>query len=150
MIDKGRIPPKLLPLLEEKLQGRMDEIVFPPPVFDTLQGVLLDFDCENESLTNRFPILEEYLNPYGSLQGGIISAVIDNTIGPLSLLVAPPSFTRYMTVKYAKAVTPELGHIYVTASYNGQKKRFLYLDAVVRDREGNTLATAQATHWLVD
>ena len=87
MIDKNRIPKELLPLLEAKLRGRTDEINFPPPVFDTMKGEVVSYDSENEILTNKFPVLHEYLNPYGYMQGGIISAAIDNTIGPLSLLV---------------------------------------------------------------
>ncbi|MEN8199590.1 MAG: PaaI family thioesterase [Thermodesulfobacteriota bacterium] len=150
MIDKERIPKDILVLLEEKLEGRTDEICFPPPVFDALKGEVLGFDHRKEALTNRFPILKEHLNPYGFLQGGIISAAIDNTIGPLSLLVSPPSLTRYMTVKYARAVSPELDYIYITARYGGKKKRFLYFDALVKDGDGNRLASAQATHYLVD
>jgi len=43
MIDKTKIPAKLLPLLEEKLKGRMDEIDFPPPVFETINTMLLEY-----------------------------------------------------------------------------------------------------------
>jgi len=126
MIDKNRIPQALLPLLEAKLQGRKDEITFPPPVFDSMQGEVIDFDLEKESFKNKFPVLPEHLNPYGTMQGGIIAAAIDNTIGPLSLLVSPPSFTRYLTIKYGKVVTPELEYIFVTATYTGKKKRQLF------------------------
>ena len=73
MIDKDRIPKDLLPLLEKRLQGRTDEINFPPPVFDAMKGEVVDYDIEKETLKNRFPILSEHLNPYGNMQGGIIS-----------------------------------------------------------------------------
>ena len=150
MIDKSRIPEALLPLLEAKLQGRMEEIHFPPPVFDSMQGEVIDFDIEKESFTNRFPILTEHLNPYGNMQGGIIAAAIDNTIGPLSLLVSSPSFTRYLTIKYGKVVSPDLDYITVTATFTGKKKRQLFFEAVVEDSEGNKLASAKATHWVID
>ncbi len=150
MIDKKRIPKAILPLLEEKLQGREDEIIFPPPVFDTLKGEVISYDIKNESLTNKFPVLAEYLNPYGNMQGGIIAAVIDNTIGPLSLLVAPPNFTRYLNVKYGKVVSPELGYIFVTATFTGTRKRQLFFEAIVEDSDGNKLASAKAIHWIID
>ena len=149
MIDKKRIPKELLPLLEERLQGRTDEINFPPPVFDALKGEVVHYDIEHETLTNRFPILGEHLNPYGNMQGGIIAAVIDNTIGPLSLLVSPPNFTRYMEVKYGKVVSPDLGFIYVTAKFTGKKKRQLFFEAVVKNGDGEKLASAKSTHWLI-
>ena len=150
MIDKDRIPAELLPLLEEKLQGRTDEIIFPPPVFDALKGEVINYDIENELLTNRFPVLSEHLNPYGNMQGGIIATAIDNTIGPLSLLVSPPNFTRYMEVKYGKVVSPDLGFIYVTAKFTGKKKRQLFFEAVVENRDGEKLASAKSTHWVID
>jgi len=49
-----------------------------------MKGEVIDYDMEHETLTNRFPVLAEHLNPYGNIQGGIIAAAIDNTIGPLS------------------------------------------------------------------
>jgi len=150
MIDKTKIPAKLLPLLEEKLKGRMDEIDFPPAVFETMQGEVLDFDFGTNTLKNRFPVLAEYLNPYGTLQGGIIATAIDNTIGPLSLIVSPPNFTRYLKVKFAKVVSPELGFIYVTAIFKKKNKRQLFFEAIVEDSEGNKLASAESTHWVID
>ena len=150
MIDFDKIPQELLPLLEEKLKGRMDEINFPPPVFDAMQGEVVDFDIKNDTFTNRFPVLSEHLNPYGCMQGGIIAAAIDNTIGPLSLLVSPPNFTRYITVKYGKVVSPDIGFIYVKATYTGKKKRQLFFEAIVENSAGEKLASAKATHWVID
>ncbi len=150
MIDKDRIPKELLPLLERKLQGRDDEITVPPPVFDAMQAEMVDFDIDKSTLTVRFPVLGEQLNPYGTMQGGIIAAAIDNTIGPLSLLISSPNFTRYMEIKYAKVITPDLGYIYVTATFIGNKKRQLFFDAVVKDGDGNKLASAKSTNWVVD
>lgn len=150
MIDKNKIPKDLLPLLEDRLQGRSDQISFPPPVFDAMKGALVDYDIEGETLKIRFPILREQLNPYGNMQGGIIAAAIDNTIGPLSMLVSPPNFTRHMEVKYGKIVSPDLGYIYVTAKFIEKKKRQLFFEATVADKEGNKLASAKSTHWVID
>jgi acyl-coenzyme A thioesterase PaaI-like protein len=150
MIDFDKIPYELHPLLKEKLKGRVDEINFPPPVFETMQGKVVDFDINKETLTNRFPVLNKYLNPYGTMQGGIIAAAIDNTIGPLSLLVSPPNFTRYLTVKYGKVVSPEMGYIIVKAQFIRKKKRQLFFEAIVENSDGDKLASAKATHWVID
>ena len=149
MIDKSRIPQQLISILEKRLEGRTDEINFPPPVFEAMQGEVLDYDIETETLKNRFPVLQEQLNPYGNMQGGLIAAAIDNTIGPLSMLVSPPNFTRYMTLKYGKVVSPDLGYIYVTAIFKEQKKRQLFFEAVVEDSNGNKLASAESMHWVI-
>lgn len=150
MIDKERIPKEFHPILEEKLRGRADELTIPPPVFDALKGEFINYDAENEILTNRFPVLSEHLNPYGNMQGGIIAAAIDNTIGPLSVLVSPPNFTRRMEVKYGKVVSPDLGFIYVTAKFTGKQKRQLFFEAVVENSDGDKLASAKSTHWVID
>jgi acyl-coenzyme A thioesterase PaaI-like protein len=150
MIDFDKIPHEFHSVLKEKLKGRMDEINFPPPVFETMQGKIIDFDLQKDSLTNRFPVLSQFLNPYECMQGGIIATAIDNTIGPLSLLVAPPNFTRYLTVKYGKVVSKEMHFIYVKAKFSGKKKRHLYFDAIVENAKGEKLASAKATHWIID
>lgn len=150
MINKDKIPKNLLPIVEKQLCGLSNEITFPPPVFDTLKGEIISFDINEGIFKNKFPILKEYLNPYGNMQGGIISAVIDNTIGPLSLLVSKPNFTRYMQVKYGKVIPPELGFIYVTATFIEQKKRLLFFEAIVENSNGDKLASAKSTNWIID
>lgn len=136
--------------LEKNFNGRTDEINFPPPVFDALKGEVINYDVKKKILVNRFPILNEHLNPYGSMQGGIVSAAVDNTIGPLSMLVSPPNFTRHMEMKYGKVVTPDLGYIYVTARFIEKKKRQLFFEATVEDSDGNKLASAKSMHWVID
>ena len=150
MIDKDKIPNDLLQILESKLHGRSDNITIPPPVFELMKVEFVEFDPEKESLTIKLPVLPEQLNPYGHMQGGIISAAIDNAIGPLSMLVSPPNFTRYMEVKYGKAVPPELGFIHVTATFIEKKRRQLFFKAVVEDSAGNRLASAKTTHWVIE
>jgi len=149
MIDKNKLPKKLLPIVEEKLHSLADTINFPPPSFDMMKGEILDFDVKKGIFKNSFPIMSVYLNPYGNMQGGLISAAIDNTIGPLSMLVAPANFTRTMEVKYAKIVTPELANIYVTATFIEQKKRQLFFKAIVETKDGDKLASAKSTHWII-
>lgn len=150
MIDKDRIPEDILSLLKSRLLGRKELITIPPPVFEAMEGEFIDYDSENESLTTRFPVLNEQLNPYGHMQGGIIAAAIDNTIGPLSMLVSPPNFTRHMEVKYGKAISPELDYISITAIFIEKKKRQLFFEAIVEDSAGNKLATAKSKHWVID
>lgn len=150
MIYKDKIPQGLISIVEEKLQKLENEIHFPPPVFEIMKGEILTFDIEQGIFKNKFPVLKEYLNPYGNMQGGMIAAAIDNTIGPLSMLVAKPNFTRYMQIKYGKVIPPELNYIYVTAQLIEQKKRQLFFEAVVESSQGERLASAKSTNWIID
>lgn len=136
-------------ILHDRLGARIDAFLVPPPVFTAMQGEFLEFTEEAGILSARFPILKEYLNPYGTMQGGMIAAAIDNTIGPLSMLVAPPNVTRHMELKYSQPVTPELVHVIVEAKFLGQEGRQLKFTAKVYNPDGKILAIATAIHWII-
>ena len=139
----------LLELLRSKLGEKFDNYQIPPPVFVDMQGKFVHFDAEEGCLITRFPVLERYCNPYGTMQGGMLAAAIDNTLGPLSMLVAPPNVTRRLEITYNRSVSPEMGHITIEAQFVEADEKKLYLSARVRDPDGNLLARASATHWIV-
>ena len=95
-------------------------------------------------------MLEKYLNPYGAMQGGMVAAAIDDTLGPLSMLVAPPNLTRRLEIKYSRPVTADLGHIMVTGKLAEREGRYLTFRAEVRDQQGTLLARAKAVHYVID
>ena len=136
-------------VLREKLGASYDEYAFPPPVFQEMEGEFLELDLEAGTLTARFPVLEKFFNPYHTLQGGIVAAAADNTLGPLSLLVAPPNLTRRMEITYARPVTAEVGEITVTAQFLERNDALLYFRADLYDPEGQRLARVKATHWIM-
>lgn len=142
------LPENVKRILEEKTAEMKARVMVPPPVFVAMKGEFLNFDEENSSLENRFPVLDEQLNPYGTMQGGIIAAAVDNTIGPLSMLVAPPSFTRYIEVKYRKTILPEMKFVYVLGKLVEEKGRQLFFTASVHDNNGLEFAFAKSMHWI--
>ena len=141
---------QIMILLQKQHGDHLDPNRFPPPVFLAMQGEFLDYDPEQAVLRVRFPVLESWLNPYGMMQGGMVAAAIDNTIGPLSALVAPANVTRYMELKYSRAVTPEMGSITVTAQLIERQGRWLTFKGVVKNPQGHRLARAKAKHWILD
>jgi acyl-coenzyme A thioesterase PaaI-like protein len=141
---------QIMSILQNRFGDRMDDYAFPPPVFITMQGEFLDYNPENHSLNVRFPVLESWLNPYGIMQGGMVAAAIDNTIGPLSVLVAPPNVTRSMELKYSRAVTPQAGYITVTAQLLERDGNWLIFKAEARDPQGKRLVRAKALHWILE
>jgi len=135
--------------IHKHLGDRLGEFLIPPPVFVSMQAEVIAFDPEAASLSVRFPVLERDLNPYHTLQGGMTAAAIDNTLGPLSMLVAPPNVTRTLEVTYSKPITLDLGTFLVTARLVSREKRFLNFTAEVHTENGQKLARAQAVHWIV-
>ena len=143
------MPALVMDVIRQRLGDRLDEFRIPPPVFRAMQGEFLAFDLDGGWLTARFPVLEAYLNPYGSMQGGMVAAAVDNTLGPLSMLVAPPNVTRRLEMKYSRPITPDLEFITVKSRLVERKGRWLTFRAEVIDQEGTLLARARAVHWIV-
>lgn len=139
----------IMKYLRRQHGDKLGEFLIPPPVFNTMQGEFVDFDPESATLLTRFPVLEKFFNPYRGMQGGMIAAAVDNNLGPLSMLVAPPNLTRRLEVKYSRPVTAAVEYILVRGKLVQQDGSRLTFSAEVRDPEGNLLARARATHWIV-
>ena len=140
----------IIAVFRQRFGNEISRFRIPPPVFDLMHGDVQSFDEEEGVLVVRFPVLETYQNPYGSMQGGMIAAAVDNTLGPLSMLVAPPNFTRRLEMKYTRPIMAEIEHIFVEASFLGREGNWLSFQADVRDSAGELLARARATHWIIE
>ena len=108
-----------------------------------MQGEPIDY-VEGQSLAMRFPVLPRYQNPIGHMQGGFIVAALDNTLGPFSYLIAPPSVTTSLNTQYQRPVTPELMHIVCHARLVERTRNQLFLAGEVRDEAGRVLVMCQA------
>ena len=124
-------------------------IEIPPKAFIDMDAEIIDYS-QGESLTARFPIKDRYQNPLGFMQGGIIVAAIDNTVGPLSFLIAPPSFTTHLNTTYIRPVAPKDGFIEVKASVVEITKNQIHMSAEVRNTHGKLLATSFVTCSIID
>ena len=142
-------PIDILTLFGEALEDKLHEFKLPPPSFEVMKCEILEFDAKKKFIVVKMPVLELWLNPYGTMQGGLIVGAIDNAVGPLSLLVAPKNMTRSIESKLLKPIIKEMEFIYVTATLVEQKKRRLIFDALVQDEEKNIYAKARLTNWIL-
>ncbi len=120
----------------------------PPPVYKVMDAEAIDY-VEKQSLTIRFPMKKEYQNPLGHMQGGVICAAIDNTLGPLSYLVAPPSVTTQLNTQYVRPVLPTDKFIDITAMVVDQTKSQIIMRAEVRNEKNKLVAICQATQQII-
>jgi len=141
---------EILNILRERLGDRFANYEFPPPVFAALEGSFQELNLESGMLRARFPVLGHFLNPFGTLQGGIIAAAVDNTLGPLSILVAPPNVTRELNLTYSHPVHPELEYFDVSAQFIRRDGLHLHFTAEVRDLDQKRLARARAVHYIIE
>jgi len=124
-------------------------LALPPPVFETMQSEFLEFDTGAKVFKAKFPVLPKYHNPLYYMQGGMIVAAIDNTIGPLSFLVAPPSVTKTLNANYIRPVGPDIPYITVTARVTEQTRRQIFFEAIAYNPAGKILVIVTATQAVI-
>jgi uncharacterized protein (TIGR00369 family) len=128
----------------------LEKLVLPSPISFVLGVELLEFDESVPSLRCQYPVNDDHRNPYGYLQGGILAALMDNTIGILGLLVAPPSVTTQFNISYIRPVTPQETVVQVRAMVTERTRRMLFFHAKALNTAGKTLSMAQATQQITD
>lgn len=143
----SNITEQVYALLRERLAAHPD-LQLPPPCFEDMQGEILQF-VDGERLVVRFPVLARYRNPLGYMQGGFIAAALDNTLGPFSYLIAPPSVTTQLQLNYLRPVPPQIDAIVCTASLLERAGRNLVYQGRACSADGKTLVLAQASTQLV-
>lgn len=117
----------------------------PPPVFRDMEGELVRYDPDAQVLVARFPVLDRYQNPLGTMQGGILVALVDNTLGPLSYLSAPPSVTTQLNTTFIRPVTAKDAYVEVEGRVTEQAGRQLFMTAHVTNARDKLLALSHAT-----
>jgi acyl-coenzyme A thioesterase PaaI-like protein len=136
--------------IRKRYGDQIDQFLIPPPVFLSYQGQILDFDPKSNSLSVQFPILNDYLNPFGIQQGGITAAMVDNAIGPLSFLIAPPNITRRLHLKFIQPIKLVMDHIIITCCLEEKKGPRMIFKAEVFSPSNVLLAKAKSIHWITD
>ena len=137
-------------LFNRVLGDKVHDFNLPPPSFTIMECNILNYDEIGKSILVRIPVLETWLNPYNTMQGGLIIGAIDNAVGPLSMLVAPKNVTRNIESKLIKQITTDMQYIYVYASLFEAKKKRLIFDVVVKDINDNIYAKAKITNWIIE
>lgn len=138
---------ELAALLKARLPTHVP-LEIPPPCLLDMQGEPLEYD-EGRRLSMRFPVLPRYRNPLGFMQGGFIVAALDNTLGPFSYLIAPPSVTAQLNVSYLRPVPPTETAIVCTAWLTARTGKTLYLSAEAVGSDGKQAAICQSVCQLV-
>lgn len=138
---------ELLKRISSKLPKQAN-IEIPPKVFADMEGEYVEY-IEGESLTAKFPVKQRYQNPLKAMQGGMIVAAMDNTFGPLSYMVAPPSVTTHINATYIRPVMANDKFINVTATVVEITKNLLHMRAEVRNPDGELVALGQLINYFV-
>jgi acyl-coenzyme A thioesterase PaaI-like protein len=65
-----------------------------PPVARLLGWTLLSIDPERGEIRVRFEAKPDFLNPAGTVQGGILSAMLDDRMGPAAVALLGGNFSN--------------------------------------------------------
>ncbi len=123
----------------------MSDIGAAPACFTTMQGRVIEY-MPDKSLTVSFPVLESYLNPAGSMQGGYITAAFDNVFGPLSHAVMKSlTTTLYIHTSYHRAIFAG-DELIVKASVTKAGKTVTHMYAEAHNRENKLIASANTDY----
>jgi len=147
---QNKKPIDVLTLFKEVLGEKINDFKLPPPSFELMKCEIIEYDTQEQSLTIRVPVLEDWQNPFGTMQGGLIVGAIDNAVGPLSMLVAGANMTRSVETKYLKAITMDVEMVYVRAKLLEQKKRRLTFEVTVEDILGEVYTKATVVNFVLE
>ena len=124
------------------MEGRAE----PPPAAVLLGWELLSVDPDEGTIEVAFTATEQFLNPVGVVQGGLLAAMLDDTLGPaLVATLGPGEFapTTNLQVQFLRPARPGRlvgrGRIVRRASGVG------FLAGELVDESGDVVATATAT-----
>jgi uncharacterized protein (TIGR00369 family) len=124
------------------MEGRAD----PPPVAKLLGFRLIEIDPDRGTIEVAFTATEQFLNPAGTVQGGMLAAMLDDTLGPALVATlgdgewAP---TTDLHVQFLRPAAP--GELRGRGRVVRRGKDVAFLAGELRDGDGELVATATAT-----
>jgi len=128
----------------------LDDITMPP-VAKLLGWQVLDARPAEGWLKLRFDGKPDFCNPAGFIQGGILTAMLDDTMGPAVLAMTEgKSYTTTvsLTVNFLAAAKP--GPIIAEATVTQLGKTIAFVEGKLMAEDGTLLATATAVERLLD
>jgi uncharacterized protein (TIGR00369 family) len=132
------------------MKTALDNITMPS-VAKLLGWQLLDARPADGWLKLGFEGRPEFLNPAGFVQGGILSAMLDDTMGPAVLVMTEgKSYTTTvsLTVNFLNPARP--GPIIGEAQVTQLGKSIAFVEGKLTTADGTLLATATAVERLLD
>jgi uncharacterized protein (TIGR00369 family) len=132
------------------IKTALDEITMPP-VAKLLGWQLLDARPEDGRIKLGFEGKPEFLNPAGFVQGGILSAMLDDTMGPAVLVMTEgKSYTTTVSLTVNFLSPAKLGPITAEAKVTQLGKTIAFVEGKLMAEDGTLLATATAVERLLD
>jgi uncharacterized protein (TIGR00369 family) len=124
----------------------MEGRVAPPPAAGLLGWELVAVDPDEGTIEVSFLATEHFLNPVGVVQGGLLAAMLDDTLGPaLVATLGPGEFapTTDLHVQFLRPAQP--GRLVGRGRIVRRGREVAFLAGELCDESGRVVAVATAT-----
>jgi uncharacterized protein (TIGR00369 family) len=124
------------------MEGRRE----PPPAATLLGWKLVDVDPDAGTIEVAYSADERFLNPAGSIQGGFLAAMLDDTLGPALVATLGPGEwapTTDLHVQFHSPAKP--GELRGRGRVVKRGREIAFLAGDLRDADDTIVASAVAT-----
>lgn len=121
-----------------------------PPAYAELLG-MRPLHVEPGHVRLEFRATEQFLNPAGVVQGGFITAMLDETMGPTALSALGPGHgvpTLELKVSFLQPVHP--GTLVTDGHIVHRGRNVVFTEATLSDEQGKLLAKASGTARIIE
>jgi uncharacterized protein (TIGR00369 family) len=127
--------------------SRMNDILaFEPPAAKLLGREVIEIDQVNGAATLRYTAQPEFLNRHGTVQGGLLAAMLDSATALALYAVLPPELTGVTTSLNVSYLNPaRLCTFTATTKLIKRDEREAETEGELRDADGVIVARARAT-----
>jgi uncharacterized protein (TIGR00369 family) len=122
-----------------------------PSVAELLGWKLITVDHDAGTIESAFTATDRFLNPRGVVQGGILAAMLDDTLGlALAATLGPGQFapTSDLHVQFLRPALP--GRLVGRGRIVRRGKQVAFLAGELLDQSGEIVATAISTAQIRD
>jgi uncharacterized protein (TIGR00369 family) len=132
-------------LFWDMVEGRLP----PPPAARLLGWKLERIDPEQGTVRVQFEGKDDFLNPVGSIQGGILAAMLDDTLGPAAAMLGGETFAQTLELKTSFLRPARPGKLYGDARVVHRGREIVFLEGSLSTADGTVVATATATARVI-
>ena len=144
----GKVDTTAAPDGAEKFRELVSKDV-PAPAYTELLGSR-PLDAEPGHVRMEFQATEQFLNPMGAVQGGFLTAMLDETMGPAAISALPGGQgvpTLELKVSFIRPARP--GRLVADARVVHLGRSVVFLESSLVTEDGTLIATATATARIV-
>ena len=120
-----------------------------PPIHHLLGGHNIHWDAEKREITVSYTALQSFTNPRGSVEGGMLCAMLDDAMGILAALnqTEKPAATINLSMDFFR--TCEVGEVHAKAWFIKEGRKILSIESEAW-QHGKLVAKTSAAFMVLE